>query len=442
MPNKSKILYIVHCVDTEGPLNESVKESVKRFNEIYKKNLIPSKKNLNRIQNKEIKLNGQEESAAKCFSKKLLNYNKNWSDIDLMLDNIMSENFRFKKKDDFGGGWVYSWHCVDHVGFNKNPRKKSLGYGAVFHYYKKKIIEYDSKKDELNWHFHPLSIQKNPLAAATSYTNNYDLLNNILCKRIIDDNYFPSVNRPGFHSERADSNFFLESWIPFDYGNQRFDDQTDQPDMVNKRFGDWERAPKTWRGYNPSLHDYQKKGNLNRYIFRCLNIGTRIRCIKNSHIIEAFNEANKKGSAILAFCNHDYRDMSNDIDEIRNKIFSIKEKFPNVKIKYCGAEYAAKSLLAYPLNNNLDLRIYLDKNIFTVELISGELFGPQPYLAIKAINGNYYHDNFDILIPDKKWIYTLDNQTIKLNDINTLAVGSAGKYGSYITKKINVNESR
>ena len=180
----------------------------------------PTKENLELLQNKQIKLGGQEEAISKCFSPELLTYNSSWNDIDEMLNEIMSNDFRKKLIDDFNGGWIYSWHCMDHVGYSINPRHKDLGYGKVFNFYKNKIKELGCINDEINWHFHPLSLLKNPLQAATSYANNYELLHNIICRRIIDNGWFPSVNRPGFHSERPDSHLFLEQWIPFDYANQ------------------------------------------------------------------------------------------------------------------------------------------------------------------------------------------------------------------------------
>jgi len=440
MLNK-KILYLVHCVDTEGPLDETPNESVKRFNENYKMNLKTNIINLTKIQNQQIDLNGLEASAAKCFSKKMLDFNNNWKKIDSMLDIIMSSKFRNKFKDDFGRGWVFSWHCVDHMGLLNNPRKKDIGYGKVFKHYQNIIKKKRAINDEINWHFHPLSITKNPLAAATSYTNNYELLNYIIARRILDNDYFPTVNRPGFHSERIDSNFFLESWIPFDYGNQRFDQDSDQPDMVNNRFGDWSRAPKTWRGYNPSIYDYQSKGTLKRYIFRTLNFGTRIRCIEEKHINEAFKEADKYGSAILAYCNHDYRNMVEEINELRDKILKVKRKYKDVKIYFSGAEEAAIKHLGFQNKTKPKLKISLrDNNIFVAELIDGEIFGQQPFLAIKDKKGNYYHDNFDIEIPNRKWIYTLDIQTIKINEILEIGIGTAGRYGKYFTKKITFNE--
>ena len=55
---KDPILYIVHFIDTEGPLYESIPETIKRFNEIYGKKLEPTADNLKKIQNLEINLNG------------------------------------------------------------------------------------------------------------------------------------------------------------------------------------------------------------------------------------------------------------------------------------------------------------------------------------------------------------------------------------------------
>ena len=111
---------VVHCVDTEGPLDEKLKDTFKRLNEIFGLDIKASKENLKKLQNMKIPLNGLEKSVAKVVNKKNLNYQKNWKQIDKMLDNITSESFRLKYKDSFGKGWVFSWFCLDHVGFEKN----------------------------------------------------------------------------------------------------------------------------------------------------------------------------------------------------------------------------------------------------------------------------------------------------------------------------------
>jgi hypothetical protein len=436
-----KVLHIVHCIDTEGPLSESITDTFARLKSIFNITLDPTLNNLRLLQQKKVSLNGQEDAVATCFAPNLLEYNHDWNAITLMLDEILSSEFRANYPDDFNGFWTYSWHCVDHMGFDSNPRHKDYGYGKIFRFYKYKLKQTKSNQDELNWHFHPLSLLKNPLACATSYTNSYNQLNNILCRRIIEDNWFPTVNRPGFHAERPDSHAFLEQWIPFDYANQSGFESDGQLDIASGRYGDWRRAPKTWRGYHPSHDDYQVEGACRRKIFRCLNIGTRTRLINELHVNEAFLEAKLKGSAILAFANHDYRDMRNDIDKIYRLITNARNKFPEVSIKFSGAEEAAISITAANINLKPKLNIAISDFTLYVEVIGGEIFGPQPYLAIKTLNGEFYHDNFDVSVPKRVFTYTFDESTIPLNLIGLIGVASAGKHGDFAVETLNLQNS-
>jgi hypothetical protein len=436
------LIYFVHCIDTEGPLDEDLFATFGRLKSIFDIELPQTKENLKLIQEKKIDLNGIEDLVAKCFDPKLLKYNRNWDDISKMLNIAMSKSFRNELVDDFNGGWVYSWHCMDHLGFLDNPRHKDIGYGNVFKFYRDKITESNSFEDEINWHFHPLSITRHPLHAATSYTNSFDILTYILCRRIIEDNWFPSVNRPGFHSERPDSHLFLEQWIPYDYANQRYETDDLQPDLTEGRFGDWTRSPKTWRGYHPDHFDYQSKGNCRRKIFRCLNIGTRLRQLNYSHIEEAYYEAKEFGNSIIAFANHDYRDIIPDVNYLRDLIKKIKKNHPDVLIKFSGSEAAAVAIEMVGKANfeKPDFKINFYNNKLIVELTKGEIFGSQPFLAIKAGADKYYHDNFDTIDFGKKWQYVFDEQTIVLKNVSVIGVGSAGRFGSYVVKKISINE--
>lgn len=436
---KKKILYLVHCIDTEGPLTETLEATFKRLYSIFGIKLEATAANLNLIQNKKMDLSGQEDAVANCFSSDLLNYNENWNQIDSMLDEMLSKEYRLKLTDDFGGGWVYSWHCMDHAGYKDNPRHKDLGYGNVFNHYRSKLTSLKCDKDEINWHFHPLSFTRIPTQAASSYLNSYDVLLQILCRRIIDESWFPIVNRPGFHTERPDSHAFLEQWIPFDYANQISDDDLDQPDLSNGRYGDWSRASKSWRGYNPSHDDYQQEGNCRRRIFRCLNLGSRSNPLTENNVREAFEEASETGEAILSFNNHDYRDMRPDVDFVRKMLSDIKVEFPDVAIKFSGAEEAATLLMGYEKKKLPKLDINIIGNSLIVDLLEGDLFGPQPFLAIKTNEGLYYHDNFDVIEPQKKWSYIFDEQTLLLKNIKTIGVASAGLFGkrSVVLKNID-----
>ena len=73
-------------------------------------------------------------------------------------------------------------------------------------------------------------------------------------------------------------------------------------------------------------------------------------------------------------------------------------------------------------------------------MAGGEVFGPQPFLAIKNIEGKFFHDNFDVIIPKRKWSFTMDEQTLRIDEISTIAAASAGRYGGFsITRKSPTN---
>ena len=69
---KNKIVHFVHCIDTEGPLYESLNAKFERIKDIFNINIIPSKKNLERLKQKKIPLNGKRKnfiSIIKPFNK-------------------------------------------------------------------------------------------------------------------------------------------------------------------------------------------------------------------------------------------------------------------------------------------------------------------------------------------------------------------------------------
>ena len=436
------VLHIVHCIDTEGPLIEPISASFERINAIFGLQIEATTDNLTRLQQQQIPLNGLEEEVARVLRPDLLDYNNKWGDIQSMLNVAMSSSFRRQTLDDFGQGWVYSWHILDHVGYTSNPRSKSLGFGSVFNFYRSILNAMPDTPDEVNWHFHPVFPDGNPLKASTSYTNTYPLLNEILARRLLDCDWFPVCNRPGFHSERPDSHAFLEQWIPFDYANQSYESESGQADLRNGRFGDWRRAPRSWGGYRPSHRDYQSSGVMQRWIFRCLNLGTRFRELKPQHVTQAFEETDAQGSAILAFANHDYRDIRPDVLNMMSMVSQARSRFPNVKVKYSGSTTAAQTHLTKiaQLKNgqNLQLKMHLEGQILHVTCTSGQCFGPQPFLAYKTRDGRYIHDNFDFQVPEKTWTYIFDAQTLSIDQILQISVGSAGANGSLCTQHIHL----
>ena len=439
-PVLMSVLYVVHCVDTEGPLTETLSATFQRVRSVFDLDIAPSRENLRLLQHRELDLGGKEDAVARMIAPELLAYNNSWGEIREMLSDALSEVFRRQLIDDFGSGWVYSWHCMDHLHYADNPRHKDVGYGNVFRFYRDLLAETGNGQDELNWHFHPTSLVGNPLQAATSYLNSYGILTEILCRRILDDAWFPVVNRPGFHAERPDSHAFLEQWIPFDFANQSHEDEMDQPDLAGGRFGDWRRASGSWRGYQPSHDDYQTPGACKRTIFRCLNVGTRLRPLKPVHVRQAFLEARQGGKAVLAFADHDYRDIRPDVEAVRAMMREVRPEFPDVSLRFSGAESAARDMLGVSDLPAPKLSLALEGNILVARVVQGEIFGPQPFLAIKGRDGRVFHDNLDVQQPGHLWTYVFDDQTLPISAVLAVGVGSAGRFGGFCVARLSVGE--
>ena len=433
----AKELYIVHCVDTEGPLNETLYDTFDRVKEFFGITLEPTKDNLVKLQNKEIDLGGREEAVYQLVAPQRLNMNRTWHEVDTMLDRITSTSFRNQLLDSAGNGWFYNWFCMDHVGFNNvNPRHRDIGYHNVFdHYFNLKKVQ---KTDSIQFHFHPVAICGDCNIAGTSYLYNSPLYD-ILAHKIIDRQFFPASYRPGFHCERPDSNWFLEQWIPFDYANQACDSVDDQPDLSFGRWGNWSLATHEWKSYHPSFRNYQVEGECKRSIARCLNMEARLREITLEEVDKAFARANSGKTTILSFCNHDFRDMEPEINKIRHMIEQTISKYPDVKFYFSDAVFAFRKELGIA-KKSPGLKATIVKkndNVSVLEITCEECFGPQPFLAIKDMGRNYFYDNLDFIEEGKKWLYTFDSNTLKIEHIET--IGIACNSDSGVTEIINID---
>ncbi len=447
---KEKIVYFCHCIDTEGPLYESLKAKFQRVKDIFNIEIKPSISNLRKLKNQKIPLNGKEKKIANVLSNHLTNYNYNWKKIDEMISRIFSKKFRLSHTDSFGAPWVFNWHCLDHVGYKSNPRRRTLGYHKISDYYQK-ILKKNKYKDYVHWHFHPMSTYKEAHRCATSYATSPELYQ-ILCRKIIERDYFPSVFRAGFQAERPDSNLFLEQWIPFDFTNMSSKNNKDLDlslDFKLGRSGNWRRAPKDWDIYHPSHDDYQKPGNCRRWIGRALNVLNRIASINQKEVDSAFRQAQKKGYALVGFASHDFRDLEHEVKFLDNLIKKSHKKFKNVKYKFCEAKYAFSEIVKLkektkikPLNFKVKFFKKTRKDFarLMVKVTQGEVFGPQPFLAIKTKKGRFMYDNFDFSSNKKIWHYAFHSDTILIDDVSIVGIAANDKLGNTCIKKIKFNK--
>jgi len=90
----TKPVYIVHCIDTEGPLHESIDATFERLHEIFQLDLKPSVEMLRRLQTGTEDLGGLEAAVQRVVDPHLLAYNDTWDKVDAMLAEVMSESYR------------------------------------------------------------------------------------------------------------------------------------------------------------------------------------------------------------------------------------------------------------------------------------------------------------------------------------------------------------
>ena len=441
------VVYICHHIDTEGPLWENIEELFDRLDLIFGIKLEPTYENLEKLQKGEIKVDESiKESLALTIDPHTIGFKRNWGMIEEMLYRIMSPEFRNKMTDSFGGGWVYNWHCMDHVGFgNVNPRHRDYGYHNVLDFYRYMIDVTKSNQDSLHWHFHPIPFYKEANIPATSFDNSMPVLLDIITHRLIDRNMFPVVNRSGFHTERIDSNFFFEQWIPFDPSCQSVADEAQpmgQRDLANGRYGDWRGAPSDWSLYHPDFYDWRREGNMNRWLARILNLLSRHRNITEEEIEKAFIKAEKGDNVYLGITDHDWREMSEEVDDFREKLQKVVAKYPDVKFKFAETVEAFRKVIGYTdeeiSKNKIDFKAEFIDNILHVEITNGEPFGPQPYLAIKTKTGGYFHDNFDFHEYKKSYTYVFDAYTIPKDTIEKVVIAVNDKYGNQCIKEIKM----
>ena len=446
------VVYIVHHIDTEGPLHEPVAESFKRIEATFgiQLKIAKTESNLRKLALGQLTVGNADMSRdlAKILDPHLMNLHSNWKKIGSMLKKILSKGYRDAMKDSFGGGWIFNWHIMDHIGFKTNERGRDLGYLKVFNFYEKMLKQTRSTQDAVHWHFHPISFFREAHIAAGSYENSYPEIHQVICRRLIEKSWFPKVNRAGFHTERPDSSWFLEQWLPFDPSNQALlgEEKQTQKDAINGRFGDWSGAPHDWSVYHPDFYDWRKPGAMRRTIARILNLHARFRNISESEIEKAFTKAKSGENVYLGVCNHDWRDMAVEIDGFRKILAPVAKRYPDVKFKFSESVEAFRKVLNYSpeaiKDNAIDFDVELTHDVLHIKMLRGESFGPQPYLAMKTLKGDYFHDNLDFGKTKKDYFFTFDRTSIPISMIDKIGIAANDIYGNTCINIIEMKKGK
>jgi hypothetical protein len=392
------IVYVVHCVDTEGPLEETLEATFERLRKERNIDFPPSLHTLEALQRKEIDLGGQEDDIADYLSPSRLSYLSTWQSLEKMVLEVTDQGYRKAHASPDGNLYTFSWFIVDVVGYKDNPRRKATGFHTIWDKYQR-ILKDRFFNDIFGWHFHTVPPTHDALHYNTSWTNN-DFHEQVLARRVIERQWFPSLFRAGGVIERNDLSYWLERFIPFDYSNQNNKYATFKAGDQS----DWRHAPTKWMPYHPSFYDYRKKGNMKRSIFRCLDVKNMGCILDESEVREAFQQAQESGHAILAYTNHDRRDMRPEITHMHRLIEATAKDFPEVQWQYSNALAAARSALNISCNRPLEIQLSVENNILKIRsnqpLFTGDLF-----LAVEERGGIFYRDNTTIE-SDTEWAYS------------------------------------
>ena len=72
----------------------------------------------------------------------------------------------------------------------------------------------------------------------------------------------------------------------------------------------------------------------------------------------------------------------------------------------------------------------------TINTIQGEVFGPQPFLAIETVSRKFIHDNLDFSPDGKQWFYAFHSDTLPLSDVRKIGIATNDKVGNTFVKSI------
>jgi hypothetical protein len=100
----------VHYIDTEGPLYENPIARIERVQEITGIEILesPSLDLIDRLQRGDVDLHGKEKTVQHLLSSHRSNINRNWQEVDDMLTDLATAEFREQYSDSEGRSWVFS----------------------------------------------------------------------------------------------------------------------------------------------------------------------------------------------------------------------------------------------------------------------------------------------------------------------------------------------
>lgn len=273
---------------------------------------------------------------------------KSWEEVDNRFRKAQAEEYRLRFPDSAGQGLKFSYACVSWSGFETNPVQRDFGWHTIFDHYRESFRD-DIKRwgDDFYWMYnHPAASRVGNEWGIDWFDNAHYL--NILNHFVIDRAYFPNAIQ--VPTEDNDASNFIEQWIPFDFGNRNslFNnlDSINQDGKRTRDVFDWRAAPFDWTHYQPSVDNFRLPGEMNRWVFRIVDIKSIIHVIQRPDLRQAFLKCLRGQDVAICCYEHDFRDRYETIMELYiGPLFELAKGYPDVSLVYATVQEAARHVL-------------------------------------------------------------------------------------------------
>jgi hypothetical protein len=134
------------------------------------------------------------------------------------------------------------------------------------------------------------------------------------------------------------------------------------------------------------------------------------------------------------------------VDGFRTMLQAVARDFPQVPFFFSEAISAMRSALDLKPLSPCEMECSLesiDAQTAVLEVKSNTpTFGPQPWLAMKTVDGSYHFDNFDIDTPFHRWQYVFDQETFPLSALTSIGVAANNACGTTTVALIDPTTGR
>jgi hypothetical protein len=324
--------------------------------------------------------------------------NKDWDAIQVEFDELARSKVRSQYADSRGQPFAVNWFVVDWVGGEACPRALAAGHHAVFDPYRDWIEELSSigLRDEIYWHYHHGF--EGRLGSWNRDWTHLPLYEEVICRRIIERNSFPTVYRAGNTWEDNVVSRWLNRFIPFDLSSQG--------PYKNVHY-DWGRAPTDWRLYHPSPDDYQSVGQQQRLMGR--SIGIESDQFVKAEVEQAFLDASEGRDAYVSFWLHDYESMTESILRALSRVHAVAQEYPEVEWAHCTALDLFRSLGDRPVKEALEITGSIDGRRIEVQF-NQPIFG-EPWLALES-SGRFLRVDMEPVENRNQWTARIDAEFV------------------------------